>query len=65
VAFLLSEAAQKVFAHDNFEYPLAAGVAVAEGVTPVASLNLPAIELGSLSDVESTVALLRETGVLP
>lgn len=65
IGFLLSEAAQKIFAHDNFEYPLAAGVKVADGVTPVESLNLPAIELGSLSDVEATVTLLRETGVLP
>ena len=65
VAFLLSEGAQKVFAQDNFEYPLAAGVAVADGVTPLAELNLPQIELGSLSEVEATVTLLRDTGVLP
>lgn len=65
VAFLLAEEAQKVFAHDNFEYPLAAGVAPAPGITPLSELNLPQIELGSLSDVEATVALIRKAGVLP
>jgi iron(III) transport system substrate-binding protein len=65
VAFLLSAQAQKVFAHDNFEYPLAAGVQPSEGIPPLSELKLPQIELGSLSDVEATLKLIRKAGVLP
>lgn len=65
VDWLLSEPAQKVFAHDNFEYPLAAGVAPADGIPPVTSLELPTVELGELHDLEATLKLLRETKALP
>lgn len=65
VDWLLSEPAQKVFAHDNFEYPLAAGVAPADGIPPVSSLDLPSVELGELHDLEATLKLLRETKALP
>jgi len=65
VAFLLTEASQRTFAEDNFEYPLARGVAAAERVTPLADLRLPDVELGELRDLEATLGLLRKAGVLP
>lgn len=65
VAYLLSADAQKVFAHDNFEYPLAAGVTPAEGIPPIASLSLPPVELGALHDLRATLELLRKTKALP
>ena len=65
VQFLLSETAQKVFSDDNFEYPLAAGVAPSPGIQPVADLKLPDVELGALHDLEATLKLLRDTGALP
>jgi iron(III) transport system substrate-binding protein len=65
VAWLLREPAQKVFAHDNFEYPLAAGVAPAAGIPPISELDLPKVELGALRDLEATLTMLRETRALP
>lgn len=65
VAFLLSEEAQRTFASDNFEYPLAAGISAPDGVTPIAELKLPTLDLGALYDLEGTLAVLRRAGVLP
>lgn len=65
VDFMLGVTAQKVFAHENFEYPLAAGVTPADGVPGLAELNLPDLELGALEDLEATLKLLRDTKALP
>lgn len=65
VHWLLGESAQKVFAHENFEYPLAAGVTPSPGIPPIAELNLPEVELGALHDLEATLKLLRDTKALP
>jgi iron(III) transport system substrate-binding protein len=65
IDWLLAEPAQKVFAHDNFEYPLAANVAPAPGIPSIAELELPSVELGALHDLEATLAMLRETKALP
>lgn len=64
VAFMLSKEAQTVFANDNFEYPLAAGVKVSAGVTPLSELKLPKLELGKISDLQATLKLLKKTKVL-
>jgi iron(III) transport system substrate-binding protein len=63
--FLLSEQAQTYFRDETAEYPVAAGVTPAEGLTPLAELNSIEIELASLADLQGTVALLQETGMLP
>ncbi len=65
VAFLLSDAAQRVYAQDNFEYPLAGDVEVAPGVAPLDTFTLPEIDLGSIDDLEGTMKLLRKVKVLP
>jgi iron(III) transport system substrate-binding protein len=62
---LLAEPAQVVFAHENFEYPLAGSVKVAPGVPEIATLRLPEIDVSSLDDLEGTLALLRKTKALP
>lgn len=64
VDFLLSETAQKHFAAQTFEYPLITGVPAPEGVAPLDQIKAPAIDLGSLADLDQTLRLLRETGVL-
>ena len=65
VDFLLSEEAQRYFVEETFEYPLASGIPVAEGVTPLSEVNNPDISSAALSDLDGTQKLLREAGVLP
>ncbi|MYE32187.1 MAG: iron ABC transporter substrate-binding protein [Chloroflexi bacterium] len=63
--FMLSEPAQRYYAETNTEYPLIAGVAGAPGLRSIADLQPPNIDLSDLWDLEGTLRLLRETGVLP
>ncbi|MDA1127313.1 MAG: iron ABC transporter substrate-binding protein [Chloroflexi bacterium] len=65
VDFLLSEEAQQYFVDETFEYPLAAGIPVAAGVTPLSDLNNPDLSSADLADLEGTQKLLREAGVIP
>ena len=65
VDFLLGEAAQTYFAQEIKEYPVSAGVEPEGDLPPMASLDPPDIDLGNLNDLEGTLDLLRETGVLP
>ena len=65
VEFLLSAPAQAYFAQEIKEYPVSAGVAPEGDLPPLESLNPPNVDLGSLSDLEGTLKLLRETEVLP
>ncbi len=65
VEFLLSAPAQAYFAQEIKEYPVSAGVAPEGDLPPLDSLNPPNVDLGSLSDLEGTLTLLRETEVLP
>ncbi len=63
--FMLSEEAQRYYAETNAEYPLVDGVDGAPGLRSIADLQPPAIDLSELSDLEGTLRLLRDTGVLP
>ena len=65
VDFLLSEEAQRYFVEETFEYPLASGIPVAEGVTPLSEVNNPDISSAALSDLDGTQKLLRKAGVIP
>ena len=65
IEFLLSEPAQQYFTTDVKEYPVAAGVEPVGDLPPIESLNPPDVDLGSLSDLQGTIDLLREVGVLP
>lgn len=66
VAYLLSEEAQRYFATETFEYP------VTDAVEPDPRLpdrdrlseNAPHVDLDSLDDLEGTLELLREAGLL-
>jgi iron(III) transport system substrate-binding protein len=62
--FLLGEAAQTYFAQETSEYPLAAGVPAIEGLTPLAEIETPDLDLSDLEDLEGTVALLTEVGLI-
>ena len=63
--FMLSKVAQQYFAGQTFEYPLVEGVNTHRLLPPIDTLNGPDIDLSSLSDLQGTDALLRETGVIP
>lgn len=65
IDFLLSPIAQQYFATQTFEYPLVEGVVTPRELPPLSELNAVDIELAALSDLEGTVALLREVGALP
>lgn len=65
VEYLLSETAQRYFADETNEYPLAAGVEPSGELPPLDSLDPPDVDLGSLSDLRGTLELLRDTGVMP
>ena len=65
VDFLLSDEAQQYFVDETFEYPLAAGIPVANGVTPLSDINNPDLSSADLADLAGTQTLLREAGVIP
>jgi len=62
--FMLSEEAQRYFADETFEYPLIQGVPINAELVPLSEIEAPNINLGDLDDLEGTLDLLRETGVL-
>ncbi|AUV82096.1 iron ABC transporter substrate-binding protein [Salinigranum rubrum] len=65
VRHLLSAEAQDYFARTTFEYPLVPGVDPIGELPSIDELNPPqGLDLTQLSDLEGTVRLLRDTGVL-
>ncbi len=62
--FLVSPAAQKLFAELNFEYPLLPGVPVAPGVRPLETIKVMPVRLDELGkELENTLRLLDEVGL--
>jgi iron(III) transport system substrate-binding protein len=64
VAFLLSTQAQEYFASETKEYPLVTGVAPDAELPSLESIGTPDIDLSDLSDLEGTLELLQEAGIL-
>ena len=64
VRFLLSEEAQTYFSEETFEYPLVGGAAADDRLPPLADIESPDIDLSDLSDLEGTLELLTDVGVL-
>jgi iron(III) transport system substrate-binding protein len=64
VEFLLSEEAQQYFADETYEYPLVPGVETNAELVPLSEIQTPDIDLSNLDDLEGTLELLQETGVL-
>ena len=65
IEFMLSTVAQQYFAGQTHEYPLVEGVNVNRLLTPLEEINAPQIDMADLGDLEGTLALLRDTGILP
>ncbi|MEM7112120.1 MAG: iron ABC transporter substrate-binding protein [Chloroflexota bacterium] len=66
INFLLSESGQAYFASETFEYPVKAGVETVASLPPLSELDAVAadIDLGSLSDLAGTQALLLDLGII-
>lgn len=63
--FLLSRVSQQYFASQTFEYPVVEGVATHRELLPLAKIEAPNLDMTKLADLEGTLKMLRETGVLP
>ncbi|MCC6627885.1 MAG: iron ABC transporter substrate-binding protein [Chloroflexi bacterium] len=64
VDYLLSTPAQQYFADKTYEYPLVPGIRVNDLLPPLSTLKAPNLDLSRLADLEATLKLLTDTGVL-
>ena len=64
VGYMLSEDAQRYFATNTYEYPLAAGVSVVGPQKPLSEIVTPDIDLSDLDDLKGTLKLLQDVGAL-
>ena len=64
VDYLLSPEAQEYFATETKEYPLVEGVEPDAELPPLAEIGTPDIDLSDLADLEGTLELLQELGIL-
>jgi iron(III) transport system substrate-binding protein len=62
--FLLGEESQRYFSDETFEYPLVPGIPADERLVPLADIDSPDIDLSDLADLEGTLRLMQEAGVL-
>jgi iron(III) transport system substrate-binding protein len=63
--FLLSDESQAFLSGENFEYPLVSGVPTSVDLLPLNEIVPVAIDLTDLDDLEGTLELLQDAGVLP
>lgn len=64
IAYLLGSEAQTYFAEETLEYPLAAGVPALPELVPFSDIEAPDIDLTDLADLEGTLKLLTEVGLI-
>ena len=62
--FMLSSVAQRYFADETFEYPLAEGEETQRGLVPLSEIKNPSVPMRELADLKGTQALLRELGII-
>lgn len=63
--YLLAAEAQEYFAENTFEYPLASGMPADPQLPPLSELQPPKIDLSRLADLQGSLKLMREVGLLP
>jgi iron(III) transport system substrate-binding protein len=62
---MLSEKAQTYFTEKTKEYPLVEGIKADAGLQPLSEIEPPEIDLSDLTDLQGSLNLMRETGILP
>ena len=64
VDFLLSPAGQKVFADNNYEYPIVSGVALADGVDALDKYKINDLQMQTLyNDLKNTKQMMQQAGL--
>jgi iron(III) transport system substrate-binding protein len=61
---MLSSPSQEYFTQETHEYPLATGIVATKELKPLSDIKYPDIDLSNLDDLEGTLNLLQESGVL-
>ena len=64
VEYLLSGEGQTYFSQRTSEFPLVDGVPLPAGVPAIATLRPPQVDLSRLEDLEATLKMMRDVGVL-
>ena len=64
VDYLLSEKGQQYFVEETFEYPMVDGVEPPAGLPALDDLEAPDVDLNDLDDLQSSVQLIQESGLL-
>jgi iron(III) transport system substrate-binding protein len=64
IDYLLSEAGQTYFVDETWEFPLVSGMDSPEDLPSLDELTPPAIDLGQLEDLQGTLEIIQQAGVL-
>lgn len=64
IEFLVGDEAQSYFATETYEYPLVAGIEADDRLVPLADIESPDLDLSDLADLQGTLDLLTEVGIL-
>lgn len=62
--YMLGHDAQQYFSDNTNEYPVVAGIAVNERLTPLSAIESPEIDLSDLDDLEASLAMIEDSGAL-
>jgi iron(III) transport system substrate-binding protein len=64
VRFLLRESSQQYFNTETNEYPLSADITLNPLLVPISQIQTPNVDLTNLDDLDGTLQLLQELGIL-
>lgn len=64
IEYLLNQESQQYFSESTYEYPLINGAPANKNLTPLDKIKTPALDLSSLADLDTTLKLLRDLGIL-
>ena len=63
--FMLSADSQQYFTAKTFEYPVVEGISINQALTPLSEINRPEADMNALGDLQETLAMLRDLGIIP
>ena len=63
--FMLSAGSQQYFTDKTFEYPVVEGIGINQALTPLSEINRPEADMDALGDLQGTLSMLRDLGILP